>query len=70
MKQFTNKVAVITGAAGGIGLALAGDFFRALYSLDEAVAPPLRQGLWHAVRQNTSLRGLIKDGWAVARALK
>ncbi len=50
--------------------ALAGNFFRTLYSLDEAVAPPLRQGLWHAVRQNTALRDLIRDGWAVARALK
>lgn len=50
--------------------ALAADMFRTLYTVDEAVVPPLRQGLWHTVRQNTSLRELIKDGWAVARALK
>ena len=35
--------------------ALATDLFKTLYSLDTAVAPPLRQGLWHTLRQNTSL---------------
>jgi electron transfer flavoprotein-quinone oxidoreductase len=50
--------------------ALAADLFQTLYTLDTAVAPPLRKGLWQTVRQNTSLRELVKDGWAVARALK
>ena len=50
--------------------ALAADLFQTLYSVDGATPPPLRQGLWRTVRQNTSLRDLVKDGWAVARALK